>query len=139
LAGLRDELQGKILVDVTVPLKPPQITHAHLPEAGPVAVQAQAILGDGVRVVAALQNVSEHLLRDPKRVVDCDVLVCGDDPEAKVRVIELVEALDSSVRAFDAGPLGNAVAVESLTPVLIGLGKQFRRLRVGIRITGIGN
>jgi NADPH-dependent F420 reductase len=137
LAGLHDELQGKILVDVTVPLKPPQITQVYLPQDGPAAVRAQSILGGGVRVVAALQNVSEHQVRDPERAIDCDVLVCGDDQEAKAKVIRLVRALDPNVRAFDAGPLGNAVVAESLTPVLIGLGKQFRRLRVGIRITGI--
>jgi hypothetical protein len=134
---LRDALEGKILVDVTVPLKPPQITEVHLPKDGPASVQAQAILGDGVRVVAALQNVSEHLLRAPERLIDCDVLVCGDDPQAKVTVIELIQALDPSVRALDAGPLANSVVVESLTPVLIGLGKQFGRLRVGIRVTGL--
>lgn len=139
LSGLREELQGKILVDVTVPLKPPQITQVFLPAEGPVAVQAQAILGEGVRVVAALQNVSEHYLRDPEQIIDCDVLVCGDDPEAKARVIELVHGLDPGLRALDAGPLANAVVVESLTPILIGLGRQYRRLRVGVRITGIGD
>jgi hypothetical protein len=139
LAGLREELQGKILVDVTVPLKPPQITRVHLPKEGPAAVQAQAILGDGVRVVAAFQNVSEHYLRDPEQSIDCDVLVCGDDSEAKAKVIELAQALDPGVRALDAGPLINAVVVESLTPILIGLGKQYRRLRVGVRMTGIGD
>jgi NADPH-dependent F420 reductase len=138
LAGLRDELQGKILVDVTVPLKPPHVTRVHLPEDGSAAVQAQKILGDGVRVVAAFQNVGEHYLRDPEQAIDCDVLVCGDDPEAKAKAMELARALDPSVRALDAGPLANAVVVESLTPILIGLGKQFRRLRVGIRMTGIG-
>ena len=138
LTGLRDALQGKILVDVTVPLKPPRVTHIHLPPDGPVAVQAQKILGDGVRVVAAFHNVSEHALHDVERAIDCDVLVCGDDAEAKADVIELAQALDASVRAFDAGPLLNAVVAESLTPVIIGLNKQFRRLRVGIRFTGIG-
>ena len=87
LSGLRKELQGKILVDVTVPLKPPQVAHVHLPQDGPAAVQAQALLGDQVRVVAALQNVSEHVLRDVEREIDCDVLVCGDDAEAKTRVM----------------------------------------------------
>ena len=139
LAGLREELQGKILVDVTVPLKPPQITQVYLPEEGPAAVQAQAILGEGVRVVAAFQNVSEHYLRDPEQPIDCDVLVCGDDSEAKAKVIELAHTLDPGVRALDAGPLANAVVVESLTPILIGLGKQYRRLRVGVRMTGIGD
>jgi NADPH-dependent F420 reductase len=137
LADLRNELQGKLLVDVTVPLQPPQITHVYVPEEGPAAVQAQSILGSGVRVVAAFQNVSEHYLRDVKRTIDCDVLVCGDDADAKLAVMELARALDPGVRAFDAGPLANAVVVESLTPVLIGVGKQFRRLRVGLRITGV--
>jgi NADPH-dependent F420 reductase len=122
---------------VTVPLKPPQITRVHLPDEGPAAVQAQKILGEGVRVVAAFHNVGEHFLRDPERAIDCDVLVCGDDPEAKAQVIELAQALDPSVRAFDTGPLSNAVVAESLTPILIGLGKRFRRLRVGVRITGL--
>jgi NADPH-dependent F420 reductase len=138
LSGLRDELQGKILVDVTVPLKPPQVAHVHVPEQGPAAIQAQEILGPGVRVVSALQNVSEHSLRDPEESIDCDVLVCGDDPEAKAEVIELVQALDPELRAFDAGPLANAVVAESLTSILIGLGRQYKRLRVGLRITGLG-
>jgi NADPH-dependent F420 reductase len=137
LAGLCKELQGKILVDVTVPLKPPQVAHVHLPEDGPAAVQAQSLLGDQVRVVAALQNVSEHVLRDIEQEIDCDVFVCGDDAEAKAEVIDLVQALGTGLRALDAGPLANAVVPESLTPILIGLGKQFRRLRVGIRVTGI--
>ena len=137
LAGLRDEMQGKILVDVTVPLKPPNITHVHLPADGPAAIQAQAILGEGAQVVAAFQNISEHVLRDASRAIDCDVLVCGDDSDAKAQVIALARALDPDVRAFDAGPLTNAVVVESLTPILIGLGKQHRRLRVGVRITGL--
>jgi NADPH-dependent F420 reductase len=137
LTGLRDPLQGKVLVDVTVPLKPPHITRAHIPADGPAAVQAQEILGEEVQVVAAFQNVSEHVLRDTKRPVDCDVLVCGDNADAKAQVIELAQALDPDLRAFDGGSLSNAVVVESLTPILIGLGKQHRRLRVGIRITGL--
>jgi NADPH-dependent F420 reductase len=137
LSGLRAELQSKILVDVTVPLSPPQVTRVHIPEEGPAAVQAQSILGEGVRVVAALQNVSEHVLRDVERDLDSDVLVCADDDEAKAEVMDLVLKLGSGIRALDAGPLTNAVVPESLTPIIIGLSKQFRRLRVGIRFTGI--
>jgi NADPH-dependent F420 reductase len=137
LEGLTEALQGKILIDVTVPLRPPQVTQAYLPEEGPAAVQAQAILGAGTRVVGALQNVGEHFLRDPERAIDCDVLVSGDDAEAKEQAMALARALDPNIRAFDVGPLANAVVAESLTPILIGLGKRFRRLRVGVRFTGI--
>src|SRR5574340_242698 len=57
LAGLRSALQGKILVDVTVPLKPPKVSHVNVPSAGSAGQEAQAVLGDGVRVVSAFQNV----------------------------------------------------------------------------------
>lgn len=137
LLELRKELQGKLLIDVTVPLQPPHVTRVHLPKGGSAAMEAQKLLGSEVDVVAAFQNVGEHYLRDPERPIDCDVLVCGDDPTAKAQVIELAQALDKSLRAFDAGPLVNAVAVESLTPILINISKGFRRLRVGLRITGV--
>jgi 8-hydroxy-5-deazaflavin:NADPH oxidoreductase len=139
LLEVREQLEGKIVVDVTVPLRPPHVTQVHVPEEGPAAVQARAVLGEAVRVVGALQNVSEHALRDVERPIDCDVLVTGDDAEAKVRVIALVQDLDPQIRAFDAGPLINSIVAESLTPIIIGLSKQFRRLRVGIRFTGIGD
>ncbi|MDX1523430.1 MAG: NAD(P)-binding domain-containing protein, partial [Anaerolineae bacterium] len=68
LTGLRDALQGKILVDVTVPLKPPKVSHVNVPPGGSAGLEAQAILGDGVQVVSAFQNVgAAHLADDDDR------------------------------------------------------------------------
>ena len=71
-------------------------------------------------------------LNDP---VDCDVLVCGDDANAKQEVIQLVKA--AGMRGIDAGTLQNAVAVESLTPVLMYINKTYKVKGAGIRITGV--
>jgi 8-hydroxy-5-deazaflavin:NADPH oxidoreductase len=63
------------------------------------------------------------------------VLVCGDDAESKDTAMKLIG--DLGLRAFDAGPLRNAVALESLTPVLLYLNKRYKSAGAGLRITGI--
>jgi NADPH-dependent F420 reductase len=133
LESIRESLAGKVLVDVTVPVKPPKVSVVHLPPAGSAALEAQALLGDTVRVVSAFQNVShEHLSED--HPIACDVLVSGDDEEAKAQVLLLVEA--AGMVGWDAGPLANAVVAEGLTSVLIGINRRYKMKGAGIRITG---
>jgi NADPH-dependent F420 reductase len=135
LTALRDTLQGKILVNVAVPLKPPKVSHVNLPPGRSAAEEAQAILGEGVRVVSAFQNVGAAHLAEDEDHIDCDVLVCGDDKAAKAEAIALAES--AGTRGFDAGPLKNSVAVEALTSVLIGINIRHKVKATGIRITGI--
>lgn len=135
LLSVSDQIQGKIVVDVTVPLIPPQVRTVYVPEGKAAGLEAKALLGDGVRLVSAFQNVSSAKLGDPNTHVDCDVLVCSDDADAKTEVMKLVEA--AGMRGVDAGPLANAVAVEALTPVLLYINKRYGVKGSGIRITGI--
>jgi hypothetical protein len=135
LVNIKDAAQGKIVVDVTVPLVPPKVRTVHVPESHAAALKTQAILGENVRVVAAFQNVSAVHLKKLGHDVDCDVLICGDDPSAKQDVMHLVEA--AGMRGIDAGPLANAVAVEALTPVLLYINKRYGVKGAGIRITGV--
>ena len=135
LTELRDALQGKIVVDVTVPLVPPKVMRVQLPEEGRAAQIAQAVLGDGVRVVSAFQNVSAGHLKDPDCVVDCDVLVTGDDPAARADVVTLAEA--AGLTAIEAGPLDNAAAAEALTSLLIWINRKYKSAGAGIRITAV--
>ncbi|MBW4435494.1 MAG: NADPH-dependent F420 reductase [Pleurocapsa minor GSE-CHR-MK-17-07R] len=135
LLGVKDQLSGKVLVDVTVPLVPPKVRTVQLPDGKSAAQEAQALLGETVRVVSAFQNVSSEKMVDPSVTVDCDVLVTGDDADAKADVIRLVEA--SGMRGVDAGPLANAIVAESLTPVLLYINKKYGAHGSGIRITGI--
>ncbi|HRP71731.1 MAG TPA: NADPH-dependent F420 reductase [Xanthomonadaceae bacterium] len=133
---VRDELAGKLLIDVTVPLVPPKVGRVQLP-GGKSAVEAiQTLLGDGVRVVSAFQNISAHHLKKLGHDIDCDVLVCADDKAAGEQVVELAQAI--GMRAWFAGPLANSVVAEGLTSVLISLNQRYKVPGSGIRITGIG-
>jgi len=135
LESIRAALIGKILVDVTVPLQPPNVSRVHIPPGGSASAEAQALLGDDVSVVAAFQNVGAAHLGDPDHPIDCDVLVCGDDQEAKAEAIALAEA--AGMRGLDAGSLQNAVVVEGLTAVLIAINKRYKVKGAGIKITGL--
>jgi hypothetical protein len=134
LESVRAYAQGKILVDVTVPLVPPKVSRVQMPPAGSAAQEASQILGEGVEVVDAFQNISyEHLLRD--QPLECDVLVVGTSKAARAEVLKLVQA--AGMLGWDAGPIENAVVVEGLSSVLIYLNKQYGVESSGVRITGI--
>ena len=134
LEGLKEQLQGKILIDVCVPLVPPKVTKVQMPPEGSAALQAKAILGPDVQVVDAFQTISfEHLLSGEE--IDCDVLVAGGNKEAREVVIGLAE--DIGLKAWDAGVIENTVVLEGLTSILIGLNIKYKVPSAGIRLTGI--
>lgn len=135
LLSLKEDLRGKVLVDITVPLRPPEVRKVNLPEGKAAALEAQALVGDVAKVVAAFHHVSAVHLADLAHPVDCDVLVCSDDTAAREQVIAL--ASDLGTRGLDAGALANAVALESLTPVLLQLNKRYKSAGAGIRFTGL--
>jgi len=130
---VRDAVQGKIIVDTTVPLMPPKVGTVQLPAAGCAAVETAQALGPGVRVVSALQNIGAEKLGSGGDV-DSDVLVCGDDAAS----VEVVRALlaELGLRSWHAGPLANSAASEALTSVLIQLNRRYKLGQAGIRITG---
>ena len=135
---VRAALTGKIVVDVTVPLAPPKIRTVHVPAGHSASLEAQALLGNTVRIVTAYQNISAvHLQPDQGEgeAVACDVLICADDEDAKNTVIGLTEAI--GLRGLDAGPLANSVAVEAMTPVLLHLNKRYKVKASGLVISGL--
>ncbi|HLI11896.1 MAG TPA: NADPH-dependent F420 reductase [Alphaproteobacteria bacterium] len=133
LAEIRDGVGGKIVIDTTVPLVPPKVATIQLPREGSVGQITQEFLGDTVRVVSAFQNVAAHKLHNGE-TIDCDVLVCGNDKDARAAVIALVEAI--GLRGLDVGPIANSVAAEALTSILIGINRRYKIDGAGIRITG---
>jgi NADPH-dependent F420 reductase len=135
LSGLQEQLAGKILIDVTVPLVPPRVSRVQLPPTDSCVVAVQQMFGDRVRVVSAFQNVSAHKLRDFEHSIDCDVFVTSDDKEARSIGIRLAEA--AGLRGIDAGPLANSVVAESLTSLLISINRTYKIPDAGIRITGL--
>ena len=135
LESVRTQVQGKIFVDVSVPLDPDNPRRMKMPPAGSATEEAQAFLGTETKVVAAFQNVSAHLLRDPQHGIDCDVLVCGNDAEAKKTVMGLVTIM--GLHAYDVGLAESARVVEGLTSMLIRLNIRHKVKGSGIRLTGL--
>ena len=133
LRSVRQALQGKILVDATarVDFRDPR------PPAPPAAARyAQDILGVGVRVVAAFQNVPAHILKkNLDGDIATDVLICSDDAPAAEVVIQLARAI--GMRAYYAGGLDNAVVVEGLTALLISINKHYQVKNTSVGIRGI--
>ena len=135
LEGLRETLQGKLLIDVTVPLVPLKVTRVQMLPAGSAAQEASQILGEGVQVAAAFHNISYKDLAEDTSEADCDVLVTGTSKEARQTTLSLVQA--AGFTGWDAGPLENSVVLEGLTSVLRGINKKYGSNHAGIRITGV--
>lgn len=134
LETVQAHLAGKILIDVTVPLRPPKVGTVQLPEGGSAAAAAQAFLGEDVKVVSAFQNIAADLLQDPDLAIECDVLVAGNDKEARQRVIDL--ASEAGMTGWHAGPIANSAAAEALTSILIQINRQGKISHAGIKIVG---
>jgi hypothetical protein len=130
---------GQILVDLTVPLEasvggsPTRLLKVW---AGSAAEQAAQNVPDNVSVVGAFHNVGAHALQEIAHDVECDIIVCGDNAEARGRVRPWVEAIPGC-RYVDGGKLENARIVESLTALLIGINRRYRVPGAGMRITGL--
>jgi len=137
LLSLKDVVEGKIVVDTTVPLVPPKVMRVQLPSEGAAALRAQNILGEGVRVVSGFHNVSaQKLARDEP--FESDVLIFGDERGAREVVVGLAEA--AGLRGVHGGALANSAAAEALTSVLIFVNKMYRvEGGAGIRLTGVLN
>ena len=131
--------QGQIVVNLTVPLETTvggRATRTLGVWAGSAGELVASLVPKGVRVVSAFNNVSAELLNDLSQDVDCDILVCGNDDDAKKVVFDLVRALPGA-RGVDAGPLENSKTVEQLTALLVSLNLRYGVKSAGIRITGI--
>lgn len=133
LEGVKAQLQGKILIDVTVPLVPPKVGTVQLPPEGSAGKRAQDALGDDVMVVTAFQNIAAHLLQEDVEI-ECDVLVAGNKKAARDKVIELTE--QAGMRGYHAGPIENSAAAEALTSILIQINRKHDISHSGIRIVG---
>ena len=129
---------GAVVLDATSPLstavggRPWQVLR---PWHGSAAEQAQAILGAGPRVVAGLHTIAAEALRALDGEIDSDVLLCGDDSEAKGRVGGLIDGIPG-MRWVDCGRLEMARVAEPLTALLVSINRTYRVKDSGFRIVG---
>ena len=135
LTELTPALAGKIVLETVVPLDFAGPRLYAPPLEGSSAEEARAVLGPEARVVAGLHALAAHELASLDHALDADVLVCGDDAEAKATAMRLIE--DLRVRALDAGPLTMAPILEGLTAVMVQLNRRYKSRAAALRITGI--
>jgi NADPH-dependent F420 reductase len=137
LTTLAPILAGKLLVSVVVPLQfgkgGPQAVRV---VEGSAAEEARALV-PGARLVSAFHNLSATKLMDVDADLACDVVVCGDDADAKRTVMALAETM-RGVRALDGGGLAYSRYVEDLTALILALNRRYKA-HASIKFTGIGN
>ena len=136
ITSLRDQLAGKILISCVNPLGFDKAGPyaLHVPDGS--AAEEAARLAPHARVVGAFHHVSAtNLWNDANHLAHEDILICGDDPDAKTIVTQLAHAITGH-DGIDAGPLRTARTLEPLTAALININKR-HKVRSGIAIVGM--
>jgi NADPH-dependent F420 reductase len=135
LPEVREACRGKIVVSTVVPLTFGGGRLFTPPAQGSSAEEAQELLGPEARVVAAFHHIAAHELAAGEHAIECDLLLCGGDAEAKRVVAELGASM--ALRAVDVGALSNAGPLEGITAVLATINRRYKLKNSGIKITGL--
>ena len=135
LETLKEDLKGKILIDIVVPLDIKDPKKVDMPKEGSATEAAQNIVGEEVHVIGALHNVSAHILNNLECNINCDILVCGNNLDARLKVIELIKK-GLKTEAYNAGDILSARCIEAITPILIriNVSKAVPFTNAGIKI-----
>ena len=134
LNDLKDQIGKKTLVDIVVPLSKNDPKKVSMPPEGSATESAQSILGEETPVVGALHNISATTLQNLDWKINCDVLVCGNNLNARKQVMSLIEKI--GVTAYNAGDAESARCIEALTSILIriNISKMVPFSHAGIKI-----
>ena len=134
LSEIKGMLSDKVLVDIVVPLEDGNPRKVDMPPEGSATEAAQSILGPDIPVVGALHNVSANTLNHLEKKINCDILVCGNNLDARLETIELLKNLEA--QAYNAGDATSARCLEAITPILIriNMSKAVPFSHAGIKI-----
>lgn len=136
VAGLQDQLEGKIVISCVNPLGFDKNGPFGLAVDGGSAAERAAALLPGSTVVGAFHHLSAVVLQTHVGPLSVeDVLVCGDDLPSKQVVMDLVASIVGKP-GIDAGRLRLARQLEPLTAVLISINKRYK-IHAGVAITGL--
>jgi NADPH-dependent F420 reductase len=128
-------LSGKVVIDMANGLvKEGREFRPVLPEEGSIAAAMQRALPES-RVVAAFQHVPATAFAELDEPIESDVIVCGDEDDARRSVLELVSSIPN-LRGLDAGSLANAVGIEAFAAVLLSVNLRHRG-RASLRLLGV--
>jgi hypothetical protein len=134
LPPAREACRGKVVISTVVPLTFGGPRLHTPPPAGSSAEEVQALLPEA-KVVAAFHHIAAHELAETEHDIECDLLMCGGDADAKVVATELGRSM--GLRTVDVGPLTNAGPLEGITAVLATINRRYKLKNSGIKITGL--
>jgi len=133
-SDMKGSYSGQVVISPVVPMAYTGKLFSFTPPAeGSAAMQARSLLPGDVRIVSAFHTICAAALQDRERVLHGDVMICGDDKEAKDLVAGLVREV-KNLRPLDAGPLEASSMVESLTPMLLNIARRNKIKDAGIKI-----
>ncbi len=133
LREIKGAFKNQIVVSTVVPLKKVNGYFAYTPpREGSAAVEIRNALPKSVQVTSAFHTVSSEKLADLSTALDNDVVICGDDAEAKKVVAQLVKEI-RNLRPLDGGPLELSGMIEAFTPLLVNIGIYNRIKNPSIR------
>lgn len=131
LQKLKPFFTNQIVISLVVPMQKNDKFEYTPPEQGSAALEIKEILPETVKVISAYHNLSARKLADLESNLDYDVVICGDDEDAKKIVMELTHEINN-LRPLDGGGLESSYMIESLTPFLINLA-----IKNGLRDLGV--
>ena len=125
LESMSDSFSNQLVISPVVPMSFGAVVSYSPPEAGSAAIEIQNTLPDSVNVVSAYHNIPAKGLASFEKPLDYDVVICGDNDEAKALTTKLTEEMPS-LKAIDAGPLEISSMIEAITPLIINLNKKHK-------------
>ena len=124
--------EGKIVISPVNPMEKKDFFTFVPPAEGSAALLIKRLLPPTARICTAFNTIAANRWKLLEEELDYSVPVCGDDPEAKQKVMEIVNRI-SKLHAYDAGPLAASPLIESLTPLLLNIARYNKIRDVGIQ------
>jgi NADPH-dependent F420 reductase len=129
------QLAGKVVISMANGLEKRGRQFVPVPSPhGSIAAEVKAV-APAAYVVAAFHLVPAAALADISVPLTGDVLVVGDE-EGRPVVLDLIDGI-ADLRAFDAGPLENAVGLETFSAALLTVNLKHKG-EGSLRIEGVG-
>lgn len=128
IESIKDSFTNQVVVTPVVPMKrhEDKAFMFEPPEHGSSALQIKAALPETARLVSAYHNLPAKELSQVEHDLDYDVVICGDDEEAKQIVTKLTEDMPT-MRVLDAGPLKLSPMIEAITPLIVNLNVKHKK------------
>ena len=127
IQGCGDNISDQIVVTPVVSMKREGKTFLYDPPSqGSSAEEIKSVLPETAKLVSAYHNLPAKELANVDEALNYDVVICGDDDEAKEIIKNLTEEM-KNLRVLDAGPLAVSPMIEAITPLIVSLNVRLKK------------